>query len=72
MSSFQDKLTRCLHVCQDEVTTKYDMNNEKNREPAQKMMNQCANTCVDKHLTLLKSVQSKLEKDIQDIVSKSK
>jgi hypothetical protein len=70
MGQFQEKLTRCSMVCQDEVGEKYDLsgpNAERNRDAAQKALMNCLNGCVDKHVSLLKSIQSKLEKEIQSI-----
>ncbi len=69
MNSFQSRVNRCAQQCSDDVNDKYGdaSNSAANQEAAQKMMHNCALGCVDRHIALLKSVQAKIEKDIDQI-----
>ena len=71
MNQFQEKLTRCTMVCQDQVADKFDFagnTSDRNTAAAEKMLMGCVNECVDKHIALLRSVSAKMEKDIANIV----
>lgn len=72
MNGFQNRLQRCSLSCQDEVNDKFrnlDMSNSINSLAANKMMLSCSSSCVDKNLALLKSIQSKIESDIDKAVN---
>lgn len=60
-------------VCQDEVTSKYNLTDaasaERYRDQAEKLFGGCVNTCVDKHLSLLKSIQANIEKEVSQIAN---
>eukprot|EP01039_Chlorochromonas_danica_P002214 gene2214-2417_t len=66
MNQFQDRLSRCSMDCQDQAKDKFA--HSQDEAGAQKFMYNCMSSCVDKHLTLLKSVQSNVERDIDNIV----
>lgn len=72
MNNFQNRVNRCAQQCSDEVNDKFSdaPNNPANQEAAQKMMHNCAQVCVDKHIAMLKSLQVKIEKDIDQQASK--
>jgi hypothetical protein len=66
MNSFQSRVNRCAQDCSDTVNDEFrdSPNNASTQEAAQKKMHSCAQVCVDRHIALLKSLQSKIEKDI--------
>lgn len=63
MGGFQDRLQRCTHVCQDEVT---DFLAAQGRETpsvvlrANKMASKCIDSCVDKHLRTLATTEERI------------
>ncbi|RYH26700.1 DUF842 domain-containing protein [archaeon] len=65
MSQFQDRLSRCSMACQDEVRDRFSSSQDS--AGAKREMGNCMSTCVDKHVALLKSVQTVLERDIDTI-----
>lgn len=69
LNQFQNRLGRCTQECQDEITDKFHgaENNAQTQAKAEQMMLACANSCVDKHVSLLKSIQHKLERDIDSV-----
>ena len=69
MNVFQNRVNRCAEQCSDEVNDKFSSvaDSPANQQAAQKMMHDCAQSCVDKHVALLKSVQAKLEKDLDQL-----
>ena len=70
MNGFQNRLERCSLSCQDEVNDKFrnlDLNNSTNSLAANKLMLSCSSSCVDKSLALLKSIQAKIESDIDKV-----
>jgi hypothetical protein len=67
MNSFQNRLQRCSMACEDDVKDKFDITNEKDMDKIQKYHLNCASQCVDKQLSLLKGIQSKIEKDIDQL-----
>lgn len=66
MNDFQGRIERCSYACQDEVKDKYGVLTEAspNVTAAQGTMLKCMSGCVDKHIAILKSVQSRVEKEI--------
>lgn len=73
MNQFQEKLTRCTMVCQDQVGEKFNLNgnlSDRDRDAAQKLMGSCVNGCVEKHISLLKSIQSNIEKEVTVILNR--
>lgn len=62
MNQFQDRLSRCSMDCQDQARDRFS--DSKDEAGAKKFMNSCMSTCVDRHISLLKSVQGALERDI--------
>jgi hypothetical protein len=67
MSSFQNKLSRCVQVCQDEGTT--GLTPEIRSNPAkmnaiQANMMTCASKCVEKHISMLPSIKSSIVSEI--------
>ncbi len=69
MKQFQSRLERCSKACEDEVMDRMKYGSG-NQQEAEAQMMTCAAKCVDKHLDLLKSVQSQLERDLNNIVRK--
>eukprot|EP01041_Mallomonas_annulata_P011584 gene11584-24225_t len=70
MNSFQNRIQRCSMSCQDEFNDKItpDMReNPKKLEQARKQSMGCLNSCVNKHIDLLKSIQGKLEQEIDHV-----
>ena len=69
MNTFQNRVNRCAQQCSDDVNDSFanKPNNASNQAAAESMMHNCAQTCVDKHIAMLKSVQSKIEKDIDQL-----
>ena len=67
LNQFQNRIGRCTQQCQDEINDKFQgaENNAQTHAKAEQMMLTCANSCVDKHIALLKSIQTKLERDIE-------
>jgi hypothetical protein len=66
MNAFQSRLGRCSMDCQDKAKDKFDL--AKDLPKAEQFMLGCMSTCVETHISLLRSVQSKLEKDIDSVV----
>ncbi len=62
MNQFQDRLSRCSMDCQDDVRDRFQGTEDDGK--ANKAMHNCMDACVSKHIALLRSVQSTLEKDI--------
>ena len=71
LTQFQNRIGRCTQQCQDDINDQFrgQESNPQTHAKAEQMMLSCANTCVDKHIALLKSIQNKLERDI-DMVPK--
>ena len=71
MNDFQSRLQRCSMSCQDGLKDKFGPleNNSSKIPAAERHLMSCMSSCVDKHITLLRSIQSKIESDI-DRVSK--
>jgi hypothetical protein len=67
MNNFQNKLTRCVQVCQDEANDGLSGANKQNPAIVNSVtanMNVCASNCVDKHISMLKSIQSNIESSL--------
>ena len=70
ISSFQNRLQRCTQACQDDFDDEITPDlraNTRRVEAAQKKAQNCASRCVDRGLALLKSVQAKIENDIDQL-----
>ena len=67
MNQFQNRLQRCSLACEDEVKDRFDLSNEKDMDKIQKYHLGCATQCVDKQLALLKGIQNKLEKELDQL-----
>jgi hypothetical protein len=69
MNSFQDRLQRCSKACQDETQDKFDLSSAGQEDTAlmakaESYMTKCAGTCVDKHISLLGPLKSKITSEI--------
>jgi hypothetical protein len=73
MGQLQNRLERCSMNCQDEVRDKMagKDNTPANMELAEKHAMNCTGQCVDKHIALLKSIQYKIESDINAAVKQN-
>ena len=63
MQSFQSRLSRCAQTCQDEVNdgiTPEMRNDPSKMGPLEQKMLKCSNSCVDKHIAMLPSVEAKI------------
>jgi hypothetical protein len=71
MGQLQNRLERCSMGCQDEVRDAMHGkdNSQANQEMAERLALKCTGSCVNKHMDLLKSVQHKLESDIDRMAS---
>lgn len=69
MNNFQDRISRCSQSCQDEVKDKFghSENSAATQEAATRMFVSCANSCVDKNIALLKSIQGNIEREIDSV-----
>ena len=68
MNSFQSRLQRCMADCEDSVRDKFpNITSEQQQSQAQGQLISGMSQCVDKHISLLKSVKSKIESDIDKI-----
>ena len=76
MNQFQGRLQRCSMDCQDRARDKYPTisanSSEKDKEKFEVEMLNCATACVDKHISLLRSVSARLEGEIDRITSSTK
>jgi len=70
MTQMDNRLQRCILDCQDSTHDKFP-NNRANGPDAEKHFYQCASSCIDKHVSLLKSIQNRVEKDIDEVVKKT-
>ena len=70
MNDFQNRLERCSMGCQDSVKDKFGAleQNSPKVPAAQKQLLGCMASCVDKHIAMLKSVQYKIQQDIDKAV----
>ncbi len=66
VNQFSERVQRCVRDCQDGVRDRFGELNQDNLSKAQEYMDKCSNACVDKHVAMLKSIESRLEKDIAD------
>lgn len=66
MNQMQNRLQRCTMECQDSTNDKFSEMNP----AAEKHFYSCTSTCIDKHIALLKSVQGRVEQDIDQLMSK--
>ena len=73
LGSFQQRLQRCSQMCQDDVqdqlTPGMDRSSPKFMNIERKVMG-CMSGCVDKHISLVQSIHSKLNNDIDDLVKR--
>ena len=67
MNQFQKRIQHCAQTCENELHDKFYPFDEKNRDSIEKHQYDCAKKCVEQSLSYLKSVKSKLEKDISQL-----
>lgn len=68
MNQFQNRLQRCSMDCQDIATDKFsNQSSPSDREKFEREVLGCMQSCVDKHITLLKNMGAKLESEIDRI-----
>ena len=69
IGQFQNRIQRCVMSCQDSIKDKYPSleQNSPQVAKAEKDMMVCANSCVDKHLILLKTMSTKFTTDLDKI-----
>jgi hypothetical protein len=64
MNQFQSKIQRCSQVCQDDANSLISSQNTKKNEmeisKIERSMFQCSKSCVDKHITMLPALESKI------------
>ena len=74
LNRFQERLQRCSQICQDEVSDQISSNMDRNSpkfQSIEKKVNGCISVCVDKHIALLKPMQSKLKADLDELVKQN-
>jgi hypothetical protein len=67
MGQFQNRVQRCVQDCEDSTRDSLgsaDMSDPRTQEKAQNMMTKCTAVCVDKHVAMLKSIQGRIESEI--------
>jgi hypothetical protein len=67
VGQFSNRIQRCVHECEDtarDAFSSQDVSDPRVQEKAQKMMLKCSSACADKHIAMLKSIQGRLESDI--------
>ena len=69
LGHFENRLQRCFVDCQDNARDKFPemTSNQAQHEKARTFVLAGANGCADKHIALLKSVQAKIEADLDKI-----
>ena len=67
LQMLNDRQQRCYMTCQDDVRDKYS---DINSSGAMQMLNKCVNTCSEKQLALLKTIQYNVEKKIDEVYKK--
>ena len=68
MNSFQSRLQRCMADCEDSVRDKFpNITSEQQQSQAQGQLLSGMSQCVDKHISLLKSVKHKIESDMDKV-----
>jgi len=66
MGQFSARVQRCMQDCQDSMRDRYgDLSND-NLEQAQVYMDKCSISCADKHIAMIKSIESRLLKEISE------
>jgi hypothetical protein len=70
MSQFQNRVQRCAQECndsaRDSVGVNADTSDPRVQERFMNYGNKCLNACVDKHVALLKGIQQRIEKDVNE------
>lgn len=66
LNQFQGRIERCTMQCQDEANGAVSYGGS-TPEAAQAAMLKCATKCVDTHVAMLRSIQAKLERDIDSV-----
>jgi hypothetical protein len=67
MKDWEQRFERCVMVCQDEIKDKFKDSSPSpsiQREMEAQMVRNIEMNCVDKHLELLRSIESNLERDL--------
>ena len=67
MTQLQNRVQRCGNDCEDNTRDSMgskDMSNPKVQDEYMRKANACMSSCADKHLALLRSIQSRIEKEI--------
>ena len=67
VNQMQSRIERCAQMCGDEIWSKYSKESSKQGEA---VMQECLAGCGEKHLQYMKSVQSSIEKQLDDISKK--
>ena len=65
MNQFQDRLQRGSRACEDEVRDKFGDSSD--HAAMQKAMVACMSKVVDKHIAMLPTVQSNIEKNLDKV-----
>ncbi|KAL7645790.1 UNVERIFIED_CONTAM: hypothetical protein RMT77_002686 [Armadillidium vulgare] len=66
LSQFQERLQRCVMVCQDKVKDKVTVSTTESEAGVYKReFEDCAMQCVDEHISLLPSIRKRITKVLQ-------
>ena len=67
LGQFSNRIQRCVQDCEDSARDSVgnqDLSDPRVQEKAQNMMLKCTSVCADKHIDMLRSIQGRMEKEI--------
>jgi len=68
MGQFSNRVQRCVQDCEDSARDSLggsaDLSDPRVQEKAQAMMTKCTAVCVEKHIAMLRSIQGRIEAEI--------